>query len=118
MLINGLEKSYLLTTNGKKEFSPILLEILHSIGEECGSIPLEASGARSGHSYTLLPLCLMYLRSVREKKLIAMTNHYDTNSKIVATIPCQVCEKTRAEIFQIDGDYCLSCWQEKTHTNV
>jgi hypothetical protein len=67
MLINGLEKSYLLTTNGKKEFSPILLEILHSIGEECGSIPLEASGARSGHSYTLLPLCLMYLRSVREK---------------------------------------------------
>jgi hypothetical protein len=67
LFITGLEKSYLLTTNGKKEFSPILLEILHSIGEECGSIPLEATTARPGHSYALLPLCLMYLRSIREK---------------------------------------------------
>ncbi|HJY14417.1 MAG TPA: hypothetical protein VJ225_00205 [Nitrososphaeraceae archaeon] len=67
MFINRLEKSYLLTTNSKKEFSPLLLEILHSIGEECGSIPLEASGARPGHSYTLLPLCETYLRSIREK---------------------------------------------------
>jgi hypothetical protein len=28
-------------------------------------------------------------------------------------IKCSSCNN--AEIFQVNGDYCLHCWQEKTH---
>lgn len=29
-------------------------------------------------------------------------------------IGCIACRKTEAAIFQIDGDFCLDCWQERT----
>ena len=30
---------------------------------------------------------------------------------------CIECEAKPAEIFQTNGEYCLECWQEITHTN-
>jgi len=30
---------------------------------------------------------------------------------------CNRCEVKPAEIFQINGEYCLDCWQTITHTN-
>jgi hypothetical protein len=30
---------------------------------------------------------------------------------------CIECDAKPAEIFQINGEYCLECWQEITHTN-
>lgn len=30
---------------------------------------------------------------------------------------CMECQVKPAEIFQINGEYCLECWQEITHTN-
>ena len=30
------------------------------------------------------------------------------------TNKCCNCNKAEAEIFQVDGEFCLSCWQEKT----
>jgi hypothetical protein len=30
---------------------------------------------------------------------------------------CKECQLRPAEIFQINGDYCLECWQIITHTN-
>ena len=30
---------------------------------------------------------------------------------------CVECQLKPAEIFQINGEYCLDCWQEITHTN-
>jgi hypothetical protein len=30
---------------------------------------------------------------------------------------CVECLLRPAEIFQINGEYCLECWQEITHTN-
>lgn len=30
---------------------------------------------------------------------------------------CNQCKSRPAEIFQINGDYCLECWQTITHTN-
>jgi hypothetical protein len=28
---------------------------------------------------------------------------------------CDICEIRLASIFQEDGNYCLECWQERTH---
>jgi hypothetical protein len=30
---------------------------------------------------------------------------------------CNHCKNKPAEIFQINGEYCLDCWQTITHTN-
>lgn len=30
---------------------------------------------------------------------------------------CNHCKSRPAEIFQINGEYCLECWQTITHTN-
>ncbi len=49
---------------------------------------------------------------------MAMSGSYDINSKSDTLIICELCKKAKAEIFQVDGNYCLSCWQDKTHTNV
>lgn len=49
---------------------------------------------------------------------MAVTNHYQINSKPIALVICQLCKRASAEIFQVDGDYCLECWQDKTHTSV
>lgn len=32
-------------------------------------------------------------------------------------IVCNQCKVRPAEIFQINGEYCLECWQTITHTN-
>jgi hypothetical protein len=29
---------------------------------------------------------------------------------------CMECQAKPAEIFQINGEYCLDCWQDITHT--
>ena len=31
---------------------------------------------------------------------------------------CNNCKSQEAEIFQVDGDFCLECWQTITHTNI
>jgi len=31
---------------------------------------------------------------------------------------CSRCEVKPAEIFQINGEYCLDCWQNITHTDL
>ena len=31
---------------------------------------------------------------------------------------CDNCRYRAAEIFQVNGDYCLDCWQEKTYSDV
>lgn len=30
---------------------------------------------------------------------------------------CNRCKSKPAEIFQVNGEYCLECWQTITHTN-
>ncbi len=30
---------------------------------------------------------------------------------------CINCQKRPAEIFQVNGEFCLECWQVITHTN-
>ena len=30
---------------------------------------------------------------------------------------CNHCRSRHAEIFQVNGEYCLECWQTITHTN-
>jgi hypothetical protein len=30
---------------------------------------------------------------------------------------CKECQVKPAEIFQVNGEYCLECWQDITHTN-
>jgi hypothetical protein len=30
---------------------------------------------------------------------------------------CVQCQVKPAEIFQVNGEYCLECWQDITHTN-
>jgi hypothetical protein len=34
-----------------------------------------------------------------------------------ADFVCMKCQVKLAEIFQVNGEYCLECWQEITHTN-
>lgn len=31
---------------------------------------------------------------------------------------CNNCNIAEAELFQVNGEYCLSCWQEITHSDV
>jgi len=35
----------------------------------------------------------------------------------IESYQCIQCQYRPAEIFQINGEYCLECWQEITHTN-
>jgi hypothetical protein len=30
---------------------------------------------------------------------------------------CMECQAKPAEIFQVNGEFCLECWQDITHTN-
>ena len=34
-----------------------------------------------------------------------------------ADFVCKECQVKPAEIFQVNGEYCLECWQDITHTN-
>ena len=45
---------------------------------------------------------------------IASSNedNYDTVSS------CNICDDKPADIFQIEGDYCLDCWQNLTYPNL
>ena len=31
---------------------------------------------------------------------------------------CDNCKERLAEIFQVNGDYCLECWQELTYPDI
>jgi hypothetical protein len=31
---------------------------------------------------------------------------------------CNICDDKPADIFQIEGDYCLDCWQNLTYPNL
>jgi hypothetical protein len=31
---------------------------------------------------------------------------------------CNVCNGKPADIFQVEGEYCLDCWQKKTYPNL
>jgi hypothetical protein len=31
---------------------------------------------------------------------------------------CDNCHDKAADIFQVEGDYCLDCWQNLTHPNL
>jgi hypothetical protein len=49
--------------------------------------------------------------------------HSDTDTNKTTTSPpsatiCKHCKNNLAEIFQVDGYYCLHCWQEITCPNV
>jgi hypothetical protein len=30
---------------------------------------------------------------------------------------CESCDNKLADIFQVEGNYCLDCWQKRTHPN-
>jgi hypothetical protein len=42
-------------------------------------------------------------------------NDRKKNEKISS---CDTCDDKPAEIFQVEGDYCLDCWQERTYPNL
>ncbi len=42
-------------------------------------------------------------------------NDRKKNEKISS---CDSCDDKPAEIFQVEGDYCLDCWQERTYPNL
>jgi hypothetical protein len=48
-----------------------------------------------------------------------LTDDIQKNEGIAAPeeIVCIRCGVKPAEIFQINGEYCLECWQVVTHTN-
>ncbi len=31
---------------------------------------------------------------------------------------CNVCNEKSADIFQVEGEYCLECWQKRTYPNL
>ena len=31
---------------------------------------------------------------------------------------CNICNDKSADIFQVDGEYCLECWQKQTYPNL
>lgn len=45
---------------------------------------------------------------------IANSNE-DTDDNISS---CNICDDKPADIFQIEGDYCLDCWQNRTYPNL
>ena len=47
----------------------------------------------------------------RNQMLIPRNNNNNATSKLA----CNSCGE-RAEIFQDEGDYCVNCWQDRTHT--
>jgi len=47
-----------------------------------------------------------------------LTTDMQKNEGIADTeLACNHCKVKPAEIFQINGEYCLDCWQLLTHTN-
>jgi hypothetical protein len=47
-----------------------------------------------------------------------MSSRSLANDPIQIITRCAVCGDKEATIFQLEGDYCLDCWQKKTHPNV
>jgi hypothetical protein len=31
---------------------------------------------------------------------------------------CESCDNEPADIFQVEGNYCLDCWQKRTYPNI
>jgi len=46
------------------------------------------------------------------------TSEYITDNKDNITYSCSSCDVKHADIFQVEGDYCLDCWQKRTHPNI
>ena len=42
-------------------------------------------------------------------------NNEDTDDNISS---CNIYDDKPADIFQIEGDYCLGCWQNRTYPNL
>ncbi|MDQ3836345.1 MAG: hypothetical protein M3270_05350 [Thermoproteota archaeon] len=53
-------------------------------------------------------------------RLVHQVGRQEINQKQVGLEDqnCEYCSQTKAEIFQVTGDYCLQCWQDETHPNV
>ncbi len=44
---------------------------------------------------------------------------YDNKDIDVSKVPmCDVCNEKSADIFQVEGEYCLECWQKRTYPNL
>jgi len=46
--------------------------------------------------------------------MISINEHISDNT-VGNDYLCNSCNDKAADIFQVDGDYCLDCWQELTH---
>lgn len=46
-----------------------------------------------------------------------LTTQTGKKEEITGADACIHCKVKPAEIFQINGEYCLECWQTITHTN-
>ena len=44
--------------------------------------------------------------------------HISSSPSSSVTILCNSCKSNLAEIFQVNGDYCLHCWQEITYPSI
>lgn len=44
-----------------------------------------------------------------------INNDRDENENIAS---CNTCDNKPADIFQVEGDYCLDCWQKRTYPNL
>jgi len=45
-------------------------------------------------------------------------SEYITENKDNNTYSCSSCHVKHADIFQVEGDYCLECWQKRTCPNI
>jgi hypothetical protein len=50
--------------------------------------------------------------------LITKDNNADSSHLSSLHSFCDNCKERLAEIFQVNGDYCLECWQELTYPDV
>ena len=46
-----------------------------------------------------------------------LTTETEKREEIAGDEVCNYCKSKPAEIFQVNGEYCLECWQTITHTN-
>jgi hypothetical protein len=44
-----------------------------------------------------------------------IANNNEDNDDNISS--CNICDDKPADIFQIEGDYCLDCWQNRTYPN-
>jgi hypothetical protein len=47
-----------------------------------------------------------------------LVSDYIIDNRNDNTYSCNSCDAEHADIFQIEGDYCLDCWQKRTCPNI